>query len=307
MGRQRIREKIREKSKGKNKEKFKSLTTSFRNRPVETSEESEEELSDEEAFEEVETEDHDNDETSNSDPFASVENLENLVFEPAERNPISEKRVVLEIVKGKRYHCLRRYRWSFKFSENSSQKEEHMRRFGETVRRTGRIIENFLNGYLEGETASIEDLFGSLSSKILFGVSDLNDVSKNQLSWYLFRMPDGVLYTLNCLTPRSGAPNLSKQALAIMRIAMGDPGVGEALKYKFEEMIAESTGLIDYSLEVEDLLGIVIRLNRTIMKAGYPESKLGEPKALLKELNRSSIRHYFHQIAGRLENESIHY
>jgi len=50
---------------------------------------------------------------------------------------------------------------------------------------------------------------------------------------------------------------------------------------------------------VEDLLGRVIGLNRDIMKAGYPESKLGEPKALLKELNRSSITHYFHQIAGR--------
>ncbi len=290
MGRQKIKEKILEKSKGKNKEKFKSLTTSFRNRPVETSEEDEEGLLDEEGVEEVESEDHDNDETSNSDPFASVENLENLVFEPAERNPISEKRVVLEIVKGKRYHCLRRYRWSFEFSENSPQKEKHMRRFGETVKRTGRIIENFLNGYLEGETASIEDLFGSASSKILFGVSDLNDVSKNQLSWYLFRMPDGVLYTLNCLTPRSGAPNLSKQAVVIMRIAFGEPEAGEMLKFKFEEVVAKSSGFIDYSLEVEDLLRRVISLNRIIMKAGYPESKLGEPKSLLRELNRSSIR-----------------
>jgi len=297
MARQRIKAKTREKSKGKSKDKFKSLTTSFRNRPVETSEESEEELLDEEGFEEVESEDHDNDETSNSDPFASLENLENLVFEPAERNPISEKRVVLEIVKGKRYHCLRRYRWSFRFSENLSQKAEHIRRFGETVKRSGRIIENFLNGYLEGETASIEDLFGSLSSKIIFGVSDLNDVSKNQLSWYLFRMPGGVLYTLNCLTPTSGAPNLSKQALAIMRIALGEPEVGEALKCKFEEVIAKSTGFIDYSLEVEDLLRRVISLNRVIMKAGYPESKLGEPKALLKELNRSSIGQHLKQIA----------
>jgi hypothetical protein len=220
------------------------------------------------------------------------------VFEPSERNPISEKRVVLEIVKAQRYHCLRRYRWSFRFSENLSQKEEHMRRFGETVKRTGRIIENFLNGYLKGEKASIEDLFGSLSSKILFGVSDLNDVSKNQLSWYLFRMPDGVLYTLNCLTPRSGAPNLSRQALAIVRIALGEPDEGEDLKCRFEEFIAKSNGFIDYSLEVEDLLRRVISLNRIIMKAGYPESKLGESRSLLNELNRSSIRQHLQRIAG---------
>ena len=297
MARQRIMKKTPKKSEGKKKGTFKSLTTSFRNRPVETSEESEEELLDEEGIVEIESEDHDNDETSNSDPLAYYENPENLVFEPAERNPISEKRVVLEIVKAQRYHCLRRYRWHFGFSENSSQKEEHMRRFGETVKRTGKIIENFLNGYLEGEKATIEDLFGSLSSKNIFGVSDLNDVSKNQLSWYLFRMPHGTLYTLNCLTSISGAPNLSRQALAILRIALGDPDVGEALKYRFEEVIAKSTGLIDYSLEVEDLLGRVIDLNRIIMKAGYPESKLGEPEGLLKNLNRSSMRLHFQQTA----------
>jgi len=289
MARQRTRAKKRKKVKGKSKEKFKSLITSFYNRPVETSEESEEELLDEEDFEEVESEDHDNDETSNSDPFASLDNPENLVFEPAERNPVSEKRVVLEIVKAKRYYCLRRYRWSFRFSENLSQKEEHMRRFGETVRRTGRIIENFLNGYFEGETVSIEDLFGSLSSKILFGVSDLNEVSKNQLSWYLFRMPDGVLYTLNCLTPISGAPNLSRQAMAILRIALGEPEVGEVLKKRLANVLTKSKGFVGYSFDIEDILNKVIKTNRMIMSDGYPESKLGEPKALLEALNRNAF------------------
>ncbi len=290
MARQKTRAKKREKVKGKSKEKFKSLTTSFYNRPVETSEESEEELLDEEGFEEVESEDHDNDETSNSDPFASLENPENLVFEPAERNPVSEKRVVLEIVKAKRYYCLRRYRWSFRFSENLSQKEEHMRRFGETVRRTGRIIENFLNGYFEGETVSIEDLFGSLSSKILFGVSDLNEVSKNQLSWYLFRMPDGVLYTLNCLTPISGAPNLSRQAMAILRIALGEPEAGEVLKKRLANVLTKSKSSIGYSFDTEDLLNRVIKINRMIMNKGYPENKLGESKTLLEALNRNDLK-----------------
>lgn len=259
-----------EKAKEKGKREDRSRLRSLSDYPVETSEE--EELIDpvdEDSVEEAETNDE---ETALSDPMTSDEDAELFTFEPDDNQYIAQKRVLIEIVRGSRFYCLRRYRKNFSYEFYSEEKEKRMTFFGEYVNRVATVLENYLNGFYRFEEPSIESLYEGFAAHTLAGKKRKEETNRTHLK-YMLKSHKGDYIRFNCFTlpGRPGKTYYPGLAFIMLRIALGDQNKGEDLKEKLKEIASNTDGNIYLSAGIKRIIERAIEINSRIFSEGFPD------------------------------------
>ncbi|SSC11965.1 conserved protein of unknown function [Mesotoga infera] len=257
------------KEKGKRDDRSKTLG-SLNDYPVDTSEEKEPiDPVDEDSLERPEANDE---ETALSDPMTSDEDEELFTFEPGDDQYIAQKKVLIEIVRGSRFYCLRRYRWNFSYESYPKDKEERMTFYGEYVKRVATVLENYLNGFYRFEGPSIEGLYGSFAAHTLAGKKRKQEANRTHLK-YMLKSHKGEYIRFNCFT-LPGRPEKDYYpglAFIMLRVALGDRNGGENLKKELEEIASNTDGNITRSAGIESIIEKAIGINSRIFSDGFPD------------------------------------
>ena len=168
--------------------------------------------------EQEEYSDENNDEFDSENAFAEALSIkpEDLGLELEERPKASPvNRIRLRVVKGPDgFVCLNSGTRAFIYKKNLKKRYQVRLDIYEATERIKWFVESYLNGFFEFEEVKPEVLEG-VTTSIQLGIKYRSLLTKNYIKFW-----NAEIWALNVMTG-SGRPNKGKQAMALVRLAMG--------------------------------------------------------------------------------------
>jgi len=207
--------------------------------------------------EQEEYSDENNDEFDSENAFAEALSIkpEDLGLELEERPKASPvNRIRLRVVKGPDgFVCLNSGMRAFVNKKNLKKRYQMRLDIHEATERIKWFVESYLNGFFEFEEVKPEVLEG-VTTSIQLGIKYRSLLTKNYIKFW-----NAEIWALNVMTG-SGRPNKGKQAMALVRLAMG---ADQALKEAAREIAKHSItadGTLKKTMRVERFLSETLKI-----------------------------------------------
>ena len=207
--------------------------------------------------EQEEYSDENNDEFDSENAFAEALSIkpEDLGLELEERPKASPvNRIRLRVVKGPDgFVCLNSGMRAFVNKKNLKKRYQMRLDIHEATERIKWFVESYLNGFFEFEEVKPEVLEG-VTTSIQLGIKYRSLLTKNYIKFW-----NAEIWALNVMTG-SGRPNKGKQAMALVRLAMG---ADQALKETAREIAKHSItadGTLKKTMRVERFLSETLKI-----------------------------------------------
>ena len=207
--------------------------------------------------EQEEYSDENNDEFDSENAFAEALSIkpEDLGLELEERPKASPvNRIRLRVVKGPDgFVCLNSGMRAFVNKKNLKKRYQMRLDIHEATERIKWFVESYLNGFFEFEEVKPEVLEG-VTTSIQLGIKYRSLLTKNYIKFW-----NAEIWALNVMTG-SGRPNKGKQAMALVRLAMG---ADQALKEAAREIAKHSItadGILKKTMRVERFLSETLKI-----------------------------------------------
>ena len=201
--------------------------------------------------------DENNDEFDSENAFAEALSIkpEDLGLELEERPKASPvNRIRLRVVKGPDgFVCLNSGMRAFVNKKNLKKRYQMRLDIHEATERIKWFVESYLNGFFEFEEVKPEVLEG-VTTSIQLGIKYRSLLTKNYIKFW-----NAEIWALNVMTG-SGRPNKGKQAMALVRLAMG---ADQTLKETAREIAKHSItadGTLKKTMRVERFLSETLKI-----------------------------------------------
>jgi len=207
--------------------------------------------------EQEEYSDENNDEFDSENAFAEALSIkpEDLGLELEERPKASPvNRIRLRVVKGPDgFVCLNSGMRAFVNKKNLKKRYQMRLDIYEATERIKWFVQSYLNGFFEFEEVKPEVLEG-VTTSIQLGIKYRSLLTKNYIKFW-----NAEIWALNVMTG-SGRPNKGKQAMALVRLAMG---ADQTLKETAREIAKHSItadGTLKKTMRVERFLSETLKI-----------------------------------------------
>jgi len=201
--------------------------------------------------------DENNDEFDSENAFAEALSIkpEDLGLELEERPKASPvNRIRLRVVKGPDgFVCLNSGMRAFVNKKNLKKRYQMRLDIYEATERIKWFVQSYLNGFFEFEEVKPEVLEG-VTTSIQLGIKYRSLLTKNYIKFW-----NAEIWALNVMTG-SGRPNKGKQAMALVRLAMG---ADQTLKETAREIAKHSItadGTLKKTMRVERFLSETLKI-----------------------------------------------